>query len=188
MFSLRFQVTSVRVHGKKQQAMVWCFGHIWPFSPLVLSFRHLIEYLGTSTSKHAHIHTSGYCFPCIDRTNVHAVTGAVSSSAERDSSLMLHRSLVLPVSSYSAQNNERIALSLSVMFVTHEAAAHMSDGGWLSRRFFTISPRRVLQWSASVLKRVTQEAKEGQEGFSRLSFLVIGVMSTLAALFKQGHR
>lgn len=72
--------------------------------------------------------------------------------------------------------------------VTYEAVAPMSDDGWLSHFLSRILPRHLLQWSASVLERVTQEAKEGQEGFSTLSFLVIGVMSTLAALFKQGHR
>lgn len=44
------------------------------------------------------------------------------------------------------------------------------------------------QWSASVLERVTAEGKAGKEGLSKLAFLVMGVMATLAALFKQGHR
>ncbi|CAM9573000.1 unnamed protein product, partial [Laminaria digitata] len=48
--------------------------------------------------------------------------------------------------------------------------------------------RRFLEWSASVLERVTAEGRAGQEGLSKLAFLVMGVMATLAALFKQGHR
>lgn len=44
------------------------------------------------------------------------------------------------------------------------------------------------QWSASVLERVTAEGRAGQEGLNKLAFLVMGVMATLAALFKQGHR
>ncbi|CAM9634190.1 unnamed protein product, partial [Ectocarpus sp. 8 AP-2014] len=48
--------------------------------------------------------------------------------------------------------------------------------------------RRFLEWSASVLERVTAEGRAGEEGLSKLAFLVMGVMATLAALFKQGHR
>lgn len=44
------------------------------------------------------------------------------------------------------------------------------------------------QWSASVLERVTAEGRAGEEGLNKLAFLVMGVMATLAALFKQGHR
>lgn len=44
------------------------------------------------------------------------------------------------------------------------------------------------QWSASVLERVTEEGRAGHEGLNKLAFLVMGVMATLAALFKQGHR
>lgn len=46
----------------------------------------------------------------------------------------------------------------------------------------------TLKWSASVLERVTAEGRAGREGLSKLAFLVMGVMATLAALFKQGHR
>lgn len=46
----------------------------------------------------------------------------------------------------------------------------------------------VGQWSASVLERVTAEGRAGEEGLNKLAFLVMGVMATLAALFKQGHR
>ncbi|CAM9467497.1 unnamed protein product, partial [Hapterophycus canaliculatus] len=48
--------------------------------------------------------------------------------------------------------------------------------------------RRFLEWSASVLERVTAEGRAGQVGLNKLAFLVMGVMATLAALFKQGHR
>eukprot|EP00752_Nemacystus_decipiens_P005667 g5128.t1 len=48
--------------------------------------------------------------------------------------------------------------------------------------------RRFLEWSASVLERVTAEGRAGEEGLNKLAFLVMGVMATLAALFKQGHR
>lgn len=39
-----------------------------------------------------------------------------------------------------------------------------------------------------MLERVTAEGRAGEEGLSKLAFLVMGVMATLAALFKQGHR
>lgn len=39
-----------------------------------------------------------------------------------------------------------------------------------------------------MLERVTAEGKAGEEGLNKLAFLVMGVMATLAALFKQGHR
>lgn len=39
-----------------------------------------------------------------------------------------------------------------------------------------------------MLERVTAEGRAGEEGLNKLAFLVMGVMATLAALFKQGHR